>query len=203
MVAAWLATCRGASRGVARADEPSGPSSPDARELQFEILTQAVNALSQEIARNNQRSEELTEESARLRARVESLRRELASSEGEDDRLRSRAEALEKQLREVGAAVPDASSERPKTDGKLQQIPTPRKEVVGESDQQTLAAAKPSPASPTRDASYHVVAPGENLFRIGVAYGIDYRELASANHINDPALIEVGQRLYIPPHGPR
>jgi 2',3'-cyclic-nucleotide 2'-phosphodiesterase/3'-nucleotidase len=45
-----------------------------------------------------------------------------------------------------------------------------------------------------------VVAPGENLFRIGVAYGIDYRELASANHIDDPSLIEVGQRLFIPRH---
>jgi len=203
MLAAWLATCRGASRGVARADEPTGPPSPDARELQFEILTQAVNALSQEIARNNQRSEELTEETARLRARVESLRRELASSESEDDRLRSRAEALEKQLREVGAAMPDASAEGAKTDGKPQQMPPPRQEAVVESGQPALASARPRPAAPTGDGSYHVVAPGENLYRIGVAYGVDYRELASANHINDPSLIEVGQRLYIPPHSPR
>lgn len=45
---------------------------------------------------------------------------------------------------------------------------------------------------------YHVVGRGENLFRIGKAYGVDYRQLARRNGINDPARIEVGQRLFIP-----
>ena len=45
---------------------------------------------------------------------------------------------------------------------------------------------------------YHVVGRGENLFRIGKAYGVDYRELASKNGIDDPAKIEVGQRIFIP-----
>lgn len=44
----------------------------------------------------------------------------------------------------------------------------------------------------------HVVGRGENLFRIGKAYGIDYRELARANRISDSARIEVGQRIFIP-----
>ncbi len=44
----------------------------------------------------------------------------------------------------------------------------------------------------------HVVGRGENLFRIGKAYGVDYRELARANHIADSARIEVGQRIFIP-----
>ena len=45
---------------------------------------------------------------------------------------------------------------------------------------------------------YHVVGRGENLFRIGKAYGIDYHELARANDIDDAAKIEVGQRVFIP-----
>jgi lipoprotein NlpD len=49
-----------------------------------------------------------------------------------------------------------------------------------------------------RGGLYHVVGRGENLFRIGKAYGIDYRELASKNRIDDPAKIEVGQRIFIP-----
>jgi lipoprotein NlpD len=45
---------------------------------------------------------------------------------------------------------------------------------------------------------YHDVGRGENLFRIGKAYGVDYRELARENGIDDPAQIEVGQRIFIP-----
>ena len=44
----------------------------------------------------------------------------------------------------------------------------------------------------------HVVGRGENLFRIGKAYGVDYRQLARENGIADPAKIEVGQRVFIP-----
>lgn len=44
----------------------------------------------------------------------------------------------------------------------------------------------------------HRVKPGENLYRIGKAYGVDYRELARANGIDDADRIEVGQRLVVP-----
>ena len=45
---------------------------------------------------------------------------------------------------------------------------------------------------------YHEVNRGENLFRIGKAYGFDYRELARVNDIADPSRIEVGQKIFIP-----
>jgi LysM repeat protein len=44
---------------------------------------------------------------------------------------------------------------------------------------------------------FHVVGRGENLFRIGKAYGVDYRDLARENGIDDPAKIEVGQKIFI------
>lgn len=44
---------------------------------------------------------------------------------------------------------------------------------------------------------YHVVGRGENLFRIGKAYGVDYRDLARDNQIDDAGKIEVGQRVFI------
>jgi murein DD-endopeptidase MepM/ murein hydrolase activator NlpD len=44
----------------------------------------------------------------------------------------------------------------------------------------------------------HRVKSGENLYRIGQAYGVDYRELARANGIDDPHRIEIGQRLIVP-----
>ncbi|MBI3769110.1 MAG: peptidoglycan DD-metalloendopeptidase family protein [Deltaproteobacteria bacterium] len=44
----------------------------------------------------------------------------------------------------------------------------------------------------------HEVRPGENLYRIGKAYGISHRELARVNNLADPDRVEVGQRLFIP-----
>lgn len=44
----------------------------------------------------------------------------------------------------------------------------------------------------------HTVRSGENLFRIALQYGLDVDTLALANCIPDPALIRVGQQIYIP-----
>lgn len=44
----------------------------------------------------------------------------------------------------------------------------------------------------------HVVEPGENLYRIGKAYGFHYAELAEINDIEAPYTIRVGQRIFIP-----
>jgi murein DD-endopeptidase MepM/ murein hydrolase activator NlpD len=54
-------------------------------------------------------------------------------------------------------------------------------------------AAKAAPAGRT-----HVVEKGENLYRIGLRYGVTADELASANGIDDPSQLEVGQRLVVP-----
>jgi len=45
---------------------------------------------------------------------------------------------------------------------------------------------------------YHIVRPGENLFRIGKAYDVPYQELARVNRISDASRIRVGQRIFIP-----
>jgi lipoprotein NlpD len=45
---------------------------------------------------------------------------------------------------------------------------------------------------------YHQVRPGDNLYRIGKAYGISHRELARINNIADPDRVEVGQRIFVP-----
>ena len=44
----------------------------------------------------------------------------------------------------------------------------------------------------------HRVRPGENLYRIGKAYGVPYQELARVNGIGNPDRIEVGQVLRVP-----
>jgi murein DD-endopeptidase MepM/ murein hydrolase activator NlpD len=45
---------------------------------------------------------------------------------------------------------------------------------------------------------YHRVRSGENLYRIGKAYGVSVPELSRINRIEDPRRLAVGQRLVIP-----
>ena len=50
----------------------------------------------------------------------------------------------------------------------------------------------------SRNGIYHSVQTGENLYRIGKAYGVSHTELAKVNKLADPSRIYVGQRLFIP-----
>lgn len=45
---------------------------------------------------------------------------------------------------------------------------------------------------------YHTVTRGENLYRIGLRYGVDAKTLARVNRIRDVTQVSVGQRLWIP-----
>lgn len=56
------------------------------------------------------------------------------------------------------------------------------------------AAAKPVKTP----GIYHVVKKGENLYRIGKAYGIDYDALARINRMADARDLKIGRRLFIP-----
>jgi murein DD-endopeptidase MepM/ murein hydrolase activator NlpD len=52
-------------------------------------------------------------------------------------------------------------------------------------------------ASKSPGGIHHVEA-GENLYRIGLRYGVDARKIARANGIRDERSLRVGQRLFIP-----
>ncbi|HKY10129.1 MAG TPA: LysM peptidoglycan-binding domain-containing M23 family metallopeptidase [Candidatus Binatia bacterium] len=68
----------------------------------------------------------------------------------------------------------------------------------------SFLACAPRATSPAGSASragsgiFHVVQPGENLFRIGKAYDTTSAELARVNGIRDPRQIAVGQKIFIP-----
>ena len=48
------------------------------------------------------------------------------------------------------------------------------------------------------ESTVHVVAPGENLYRIALHYGVTVEDIAKANGIRDERQLEVGTRLRIP-----
>jgi len=60
------------------------------------------------------------------------------------------------------------------------------------------AAAVRAHDAPTVGGVYHLVAPGETLYRIARAYGATPEALASANAISDPGELPVGMKLFIP-----
>lgn len=47
-------------------------------------------------------------------------------------------------------------------------------------------------------AAYHTVRPGENLYRIGQAYGVRWQDLWRINNLKNPRVIYAGQVLCIP-----
>lgn len=62
----------------------------------------------------------------------------------------------------------------------------------------TSGCATRSPSPRASEPIYHVVGPGENLYRIGLRYGVSAAEIARANGIHDVTQLRVGQRLLIP-----
>jgi LysM repeat protein len=61
----------------------------------------------------------------------------------------------------------------------------------------TLSLALATPVC-AEGSIVHIVQPGENLFRIGLRYGLTANALAAANGLRSPNFVYVGQRLTIP-----
>lgn len=61
---------------------------------------------------------------------------------------------------------------------------------------ETSPPSQPQP--PSGGARYHVVKPGENLFRVALQYNMLYTALAAANNLSYPYTIYAGQKLIIP-----
>ncbi len=74
-------------------------------------------------------------------------------------------------------------------------LPSPDVQVLGVSAARPLA----HPAAPARATGcVYYVRPGDNLFRIGLRYGVSYQYLASLNGIPNPHLIYAGSALSVP-----
>lgn len=64
-----------------------------------------------------------------------------------------------------------------------------------------LAALALACASTPETGVYHVLQPGENLYRLSRYYGVSVPELVAANHIADVSDVPVGARIWIPGAG--
>lgn len=85
----------------------------------------------------------------------------------------------------------------PVVDRSASNVPPPV--PVGPAAQPTppVASTLPPPTPPVDRGPIHVVAKGDTLIGIALAYGVDYRELAAWNNIANPNKIELGQELRV------
>lgn len=73
---------------------------------------------------------------------------------------------------------------------------------VGQEIQLPSSTPEPAPTPSPQTESTYVVQAGDNLYRIGIAYGINWTQIAEANGIVNPAQLRAGQTLKIPVEAP-
>jgi lipoprotein NlpD len=69
---------------------------------------------------------------------------------------------------------------------------------AGTAAQPRLPVLQPAPAPAAAPRTY-IIKRGDTLYSIALEQGVDYRELAQLNRIDDPSKIRLGQELRLPP----
>lgn len=65
----------------------------------------------------------------------------------------------------------------------------------------TMPPGAPGTAPVIRCDLYHVVGPGETIYRIGKMYDVSASDILRANRITDPRKLRVGQKILVPAAG--
>ncbi|MBE2224657.1 MAG: LysM peptidoglycan-binding domain-containing protein [Anaerolineae bacterium] len=86
-------------------------------------------------------------------------------------------------------------------------ITNPNNIIVGQTikipcDSTTPPPAQPSPTPNPDTVTFYTVQPGDNLFRIGLQFGVSWVEIAEANGLVNPNQVYAGQVLKIPTSAP-
>jgi len=120
-----------------------------------------------------------------------------------DQRLQRLEAFIAKRMNAMGKALADLK--------KVLAAPSPPKKAAAKKATAKKAAAKKATAkkaaakkisgasSQDKEALYHEVRPGENLYRIGLRYGLKVDELLRLNNLEPETTIHVGQKLKVRP----
>ncbi|MCA9999538.1 MAG: LysM peptidoglycan-binding domain-containing protein, partial [Anaerolineales bacterium] len=77
-------------------------------------------------------------------------------------------------------------------------LDNPNRLIVGQEIKLPGTADTPEPTPSPQTEEIYVVKAGDNLYRIGLAYGIGWVQIAEANGIVNPNHLLVGQQIKIP-----
>ncbi|MDT8307074.1 MAG: LysM peptidoglycan-binding domain-containing protein [Anaerolineae bacterium] len=119
------------------------------------------------------------------------------------------AESTEEPAEEEPAETATEEAAAPESDAETaeeEETEVAEEEAAAEAEEETVAEAEEAEAQATAEATpaaaeerTHVVQAGENLYRIGLQYGISWVVLANYNNLPNANAIVVGQELKIPP----
>jgi LysM repeat protein len=119
-------------------------------------------------------------------------------AEPADESPRPEAEAEE----EVAEAEEEVAEEEAEPAEEVAEAETEAEETAAEESEEAETAAEETTAEETTQAATmpetHTVAAGENLYRIGLKYGVSWVTLAQLNNLTNPNSIVVGQVLRLP-----
>ncbi len=142
---------------------------------------------------------EEAEEAAEPEPTVEPTEDTAATEEAETAEQETTAEeaAAEEAAAEEAETEEEEGSPRPEDEAEEEAAEGGAEETITEGAEEEAAEAEAAEADDTKPRT-HVVQAGENLYRIGLQYGISWVVLAQANNITNANRIIVGQVLTIP-----
>lgn len=159
---------------VEGADQGSAAEGPTEEAVADESTTDADSEETEEAAEGEEAAAEVEETTA-----------EDEDVAAEDEEEAAEAEEAAAEAEETAAEVEEATAEAEETASEDEETT---------SEQETTADGTTLPAT-------HTVAPGENLYRIGLKYGMSWVTLAAYNNLPNANYIRVGQVLQIPGGG--
>ena len=99
----------------------------------------------------------------------------------------------------AGGVAPEASESAETTDATATTDEAATTDTAKEATAPAVDITKCDPPNvPVTTGSYYVVQACDNLYRIGLSYGLSWTVIANANGIYYPDYIYIGQTLYIP-----
>ncbi|MEC0241013.1 bifunctional 2',3'-cyclic-nucleotide 2'-phosphodiesterase/3'-nucleotidase [Paenibacillus dokdonensis] len=102
----------------------------------------------------------------------------------------------------VSAAAPSTEPTTPPTttpaEPEKPQTPSVPTVPAKPSEPTTKPEPKLEPTKPSTNGKVYVIKKGDNLYRIGLQFGVDWEKIAKANGINNVRGLKIGQQILIP-----
>lgn len=120
------------------------------------------------------------------------------TSEGNDTTAATDATTTQDDSSEAGGGVGDATTDSGDATTAVQDTATTEESSTDTAASNDSATTTTVVTSTTTIPATHTVAAGENLYRIGLKYGISWVAIANTNGLANPNILSVGQVLKLP-----
>lgn len=123
---------------------------------------------------------------------------EEATEEAAEPTEEAAGEAVEEPAEESAEEMAEEGAEEATEEMAEESTEEAAQEAAAEETEEAAAEAEATEAEADTGERTHIVQPGENLYRIGLQYGVSWVVLQDYNNLPSPNVIYVGQELRIP-----